>query len=183
MHSFPREFQENNIKQLCRKDQSTVQSCSHRPRQYHNASVTRHLPDYLAKIGYRNPVVPHEVYIDSFPEKLNFWERNASNPAYNDAFNRAMRRMTMHKQPWTEIFDVQSLVDGPDWINGSPLLVDIGGGDGHDISLVLEKLPDVPSGSLVLQDQPHVIAATKVNKKIKVMSHDFLTPEPIKGTH
>lgn len=63
----------------------------------------------------------------------------------------------------------------------SVFLVDVGGGLGHDLEELKAKHSDV-SGSLILQDQPDVIAQiNKVSPGIELTVHDFFTPQPIKG--
>ena len=64
------------------------------------------------------------------------------------------------------------------------LLVDVGGGSGHDIELFQKRHPGLP-GRLVLQDLPTVIEAYKGTRSagIEVMGYDFFTPQPIKGVN
>jgi hypothetical protein len=60
-------------------------------------------------------------------------------------------------------------------------MVDVGGNTGIDISRVLEKHPELPKGSLVLQDLPEVIVNAHVDEKVTTMAHDFFLPQPVKG--
>lgn len=63
------------------------------------------------------------------------------------------------------------------------LIVDVGGGKGRDLKAFHEKFPTLP-GQLVLQDRASVLDDEEVkglDDKIKVMEHDFFTPQPIKG--
>jgi hypothetical protein len=60
-------------------------------------------------------------------------------------------------------------------------MVDVGGNTGIDISRVLEKHPDLPKGSLVLQDLLEVIVNAQVDEKVTAMAHDFFLPQPAKG--
>lgn len=61
------------------------------------------------------------------------------------------------------------------------LLVDIGGGMGHDLEEFRTKNPKLP-GRLVLQEWPEVITQiTQNNPKIKITTYDVFTPRPIKG--
>ena len=63
------------------------------------------------------------------------------------------------------------------------LIVDVGGGKGRDLKAFHEKYPTLP-GQLVLQDRASVLDDAEVkglDDKIKVMEHDFFTPQPIKG--
>jgi hypothetical protein len=64
---------------------------------------------------------------------------------------------------------------------GAPLLVDIGGGLGHDIAAFQSRFPSLP-GRLVLQDLPSVINSIKeLDPAIERNAYDFFTPQPIKG--
>ena len=63
---------------------------------------------------------------------------------------------------------------------GGVLLVDIGGGRGHDLVKFKERFPDHPGG-LVLQDQAETIA--EVDGQLGVggvecIAHDFFQPQP-----
>lgn len=90
-----------------------------------------------------------------------------------------MEAWTAWKTPWTKLYSPNKLLEGADRDKG-PLVVDLGGNTGIDISHVLKAQPDLPAGSLVLQDLPEVIANAKVDPKIKAMAQDFFLPQPIK---
>lgn len=102
-------------------------------------------------------------------------------PAYFEAFTGHMEAWTAWKTPWTKVYDTTALLEGAKLDDASPLVVDLGGNTGTDISYVLAKHPDIPAGSLVLQDLPEVIANVHVDKKITAMVHDFFLPQPVKG--
>lgn len=91
-----------------------------------------------------------------------------------------MEAWTAWKTPWTKVYDTARLLDGARLDDAFPFVVDVGGNTGIDISHVLVKHPDLPAGSLVLQDVPEVIAKAQVDKKITAMSHDFFLPQPVK---
>lgn len=67
-----------------------------------------------------------------------------------------MEAWTAWKTPWTKVYDTTALLEG---------------------AKVLAKHPDIPAGSLVLQDLPEVIANVHVDKKITAMVHDFFLPQ------
>lgn len=92
-----------------------------------------------------------------------------------------MEAWTAWKTPWVNVYDTNKLLEGADLSDGSPFVVDLGGNTGIDISHVLKKHPNLPSGSLVLQDLPEVIANAKVDQKVTAMVHDFFLPQPVKG--
>lgn len=140
------------------------------------------LPKYLAKIGYKEPTATDiNNHSDSDPDGLNFFGRLQKSPEYYEAFTGHMEAWTAWKTPWTKIYDPKKLIEGAKLDNGSPLVVDLGGNTGIDISHVLNAQPDLPAGALVLQDLPEIIARANVDKKITAIAHDFFLPQPIKG--
>ena len=68
----------------------------------------------------------------------------------------------------------------------SILLVDVGGGLGHDLAEFKKKHPDLdPSicGRLILQDKADVIAQVSPGTAhgLELCAHDFFTEQPAKG--
>ncbi|KAK7960381.1 O-methyltransferase [Apiospora saccharicola] len=126
------------------------------------------LPKYLAKTGYREPQDAETTnYSDWCPEGLDFFSKCMAEPAYQDAFSGFMKSWAVYKRPWPEFFDTDSLLEGADLDldldsdSGAPLCVDVGGHHGIDLGRLLEKHPDLPAGSLVLQDLPEVVAEAR----------------------
>lgn len=120
-------------------------------------------------------------HTDSDPDGLNFFGRLQKSPACFEAFTGHMEAWTMWKTPWTKVYDTTRLLEGAKLDNGAPFVVDVGGNTGIDISHVLSKHPDLPAGSLVLQDLPEIIANAQVDNKVTAMVHDFWNPQPVKG--
>ncbi|KAM0454143.1 hypothetical protein ACHAPV_008608 [Trichoderma viride] len=143
-----------------------------------------HFPEFLAKTGYRMPSDDtNSCYIDTYPEKKDYFGRCKENPSYQESFSSFLALWSQHRRPWPQFYDTQSLLEGSDLSDGSVLVVDIGGHHGADLFHVLEKHPDVPAGSLVLQDLPKVIASAKfTTDKIKAVRHNFFEPQPVKGS-
>ncbi|KAB5533539.1 S-adenosyl-L-methionine-dependent methyltransferase [Coniochaeta sp. 2T2.1] len=142
------------------------------------------LPRYLAKIGYKVPVeVVNNNHSGSDPDGLNFFGRLQASPKCYADFTGHMETWTLWKTPWTKLHDPAKLVEGAKLDDGIPLVVDVGGNTGIDITHVLNAQPDLPAGALVLQDLPEMIAKAKaiVDPKITAMAHDFFTPQPVKG--
>lgn len=143
-------------------------------------SAGQNLPKYLAKIGYKVPTAAEDNnYAGSDPDGLNFFGRLHKSPEYYEAFTGHMEARTSWNTPWTKIYDAGKLIEGADL--GKPLVVDVGGNTGIDISHVLKARPDLPSGVLVLQDLPEIIERADVDDKITAMAHDFFKPQPVKG--
>ncbi len=109
-----------------------------------------------------------------------------------------MAGLAEYKVDWTTIYDTGRLLDGfepgggggggdddtaaaasPG--GGATFLVDVGGGHGVDVRRVLARHPDLPAGSLVLQDLPGVVATAEVDGRVRLMAHDFFRPQPVEG--
>ncbi|KAI1196988.1 putative O-methyltransferase [Nemania serpens] len=153
-------------------------------RTHHWNPACVNLPLFLAKTGYKEPRdTKHTNYADCCPGGLGLFDKCLTEPAYQDSFSGYMRSRARYKVPWPKFFDTTSLVNGSDLSNGRVLCVDIGGHHGTDLARLLDKHPDIPDGSLVLQDLPEVLAgATSMSEKIKPMPHDMFQPQPVKGS-
>ena len=60
------------------------------------------------------------------------------------------------------------------------LMIDFGGGRGHDLMAFRKQFPQAP-GRLILQDQQHVIESAVLSDGTEKMGHNFFTPQPIHG--
>ena len=86
------------------------------------------------------------------------------------------------RQHWIDWFLVESeIMSGSHEGKDEVLLVDIGGGKGHDLETFLKNFPG-SKGRLVLQDLPGIIDDLKgLNEAIQAMGHDFFNTTPVKG--
>ncbi|KAG0153524.1 hypothetical protein PDIDSM_2177 [Penicillium digitatum] len=164
-------------------DESTNVRASLQTGTYQYLPAGHNLPSYLARISYKEPTdINTNNHSESDPDGLNFFGRLQKSPAYFEAFYGHMEALTARKTPWTQVYDTTKLLEGAKLESGSPFVVDIGGNTGIDFKYVLKKHPDLPAGSLVLQDLPKVIAKLHVDDKISTMVHDFFLPQPVKGS-
>ncbi|KAJ5500268.1 hypothetical protein LT330_002256 [Penicillium expansum] len=142
------------------------------------------LPAHLKENGYVNPTNGKDcAFQRGYKTDLHFFEYMKANPKVAGQFNNHMAFYRQGRPSWMDVgfYDVPSLIAnvGPDDV----LLVDLGGGLGHDISEFRRKWPDAP-GRLVLQDTPELTAQSKkkqLHPSIEPMVHDFFTEQPIKG--
>ena len=115
----------------------------------------RELPAYLEQSGYKNP---HDVSDGPFQyghkTKGSFWAWLGERPAHLERFNNYMSGYRRGKPSWTDanFYPVterlgQDLKEDKDAV----LLVDVGGGLGHDYEELKAKYPKLP-GRLSLQD-------------------------------
>ena len=65
--------------------------------------------------------------------------------------------------------------------DGENVLVDIGGGFGHQCTALIEAFPEL-SGKLVLQDLPQTLAMVPPIDGVEIIVHNFFEPQVIKGT-
>lgn len=94
-------------------------------------------------------------------------------------FQNVMTEYAANKGSWVDIYPVRELLSARR--DGTPMVVDVGGGKGHDLERLRQKCPELPERSLILQDQDLVVETAKVYDPIKTMAYDFFTPQPVKG--
>ncbi|KAF2872238.1 S-adenosyl-L-methionine-dependent methyltransferase [Massariosphaeria phaeospora] len=136
------------------------------------------IPEYLAEKGYHNPN-------DAFDGPWQYTNRTndhyfdwvAKRPVLQQAFNTVMTISRMERgEEWFEFFPVKDRlkVRSPD----DTLLVDIGGGVGHDAIAFKKHFPDLP-GRLIVEDLPVVIADAKdMPDGIELLGHSFFNEQP-----
>jgi hypothetical protein len=84
------------------------------------------------------------------------------------------------KPTWCDsgFYPIEHLTTGFDSTSNPALLVDVGGGLGHDLQELREKHDNLP-GDLILQDREEVIATLTPGTNFKATAHDFFTPQPV----
>ncbi|EFW99940.1 O-methyltransferase-like protein [Grosmannia clavigera kw1407] len=155
---------------------------------YHDATspMFRTLPAYLKKTGYRNPTDVNECNFQYCQGNAtaSFFEYIGADPLRTSDFNDAMECLSKYNSfPWTEVYPSDSIVAAAR--PGIPLVVDIGGSKGHDLRKFLSRYPDLPPGSLVLENLPILLKSVDIGDNsasaISVQPHDFFTPQPVVG--
>ncbi|KAI1455340.1 putative O-methyltransferase [Annulohypoxylon moriforme] len=137
-------------------------------------------PKWLKESGHRCPTDPHDGFVQcAFQTKLNIFHLMSTMPPTLKDFNVFMGNTMGARSYWVDWFPVKErLLHG---VSGeSALLVDVGGGKGHDIVAFHGKYPE--KGLLVLQD---LVAVTDnpegIGSSIKRTTYDFFAEQPIKG--
>lgn len=150
---------------------------------YHElqSPMFRTLPAYLKKTGFKNPTNVNDCNFQFWQgEGASMFQYVGTNPLLTSDFNNAMECHSKYNlTPWPDTYPTDNLVTEAK--PGRPLVVDIGGGKGHDLLKFQARHPDIPTGSLVLQDLPEILKGVKPSDAIKVQPCDFFTPQPIKG--
>lgn len=83
--------------------------------------------------------------------------------------------------PWPEVYPTDNILIAGKNKPDRALVVDIGGSKGHDLKTFYLYHPDIPDGSLILQDLPEVVKDLKLSKAISPQEYDFFTEQPVKG--
>lgn len=110
---------------------------------------------------------------------LSLFDELKQHPADMGVFQAVMTTYAASKTPWTDLYPTKQLFDGRRF--GVPLLVDVGGGAGHDIERLRKCLIHTEPGTLVLQDLRPVIEKATVHESVRAMVHYFFDEQPIKG--
>ncbi|KAM5349552.1 hypothetical protein ACJ41O_006057 [Fusarium nematophilum] len=139
-------------------------------------------PKYLRETGYVSPSDPKDGFLQyTHQTKHDVFGFLGTRPELFRDFNTFMGNTMGTRKYWYDWFPVQErLVDGFD--ASFPLLVDVGGGRGHDMQAFHAKFPKI--GRLILQDLPQVIQnirAGDLDGAIEKVEHDFFTQQPVKG--
>ena len=89
--------------------------------------------------------------------------------------------MTIERHGWLEVFAFEQEVLG--WKGEDEervLMVDFGGGRGHQCVRLRKKYPGL-KGRVVLQDLEAVVAGLGSMEGVEIMAHNFLQLQPVKG--
>lgn len=141
------------------------------------------LPDYFAEKGYKSP---NDTYDGPFQYAMktdkHYFAWMAERPHLQHAFNVTMALHPLNRGlQWFDFYPAEEKlrVKSPSDV----LLVDVGGGKGHDLASFRRRFPKLP-GKLILQDIPAVIedaGREELPEGIEKMGHDFFTTQPVKG--
>ncbi|KAJ4359631.1 uncharacterized protein N0V89_000186 [Didymosphaeria variabile] len=146
-------------------------------------------PKFLRETGYKAPSEPTDGFVQYANQtKLNIFDFLQANPSLFQDFKLFMGNTMGAREYWHEWYDVRGhLTTGFDSSKSSTLLVDIGGGKGHDLLAFDSTFGSSPKhyeGKLVLQDLPQVldgIAENELSANIMKMSHNFFKEQPVSG--
>lgn len=143
-------------------------------------------PKLFIENGYKAPAdLRTGPFQAAHKSDLAFFDWLDATPPHLAEFDAFMSAYRAGKPNWYDpgFYPVaERLIEGFDSGKNEVLLVDVGGGRGHDISMFAAQHPRHPE-KLVLQDREQVIASIAEKKQLpfECHVHDFYTPEPIKG--
>jgi hypothetical protein len=143
-------------------------------------------PDYFKKSEYQMRITPSDGPLQAAHKTdLPLFDWIVATPPHLADFSAFMSAYRAGKANWWDdgFYPVtERLIDGFDASKNEVLLVDVGGGRGHDVQLFAAQHASHP-GKLVLQDRELVIASIEKQEDLPFacQAHDFFTPQPIKG--
>lgn len=161
-----------------------LQGCiAHQAYRYLSLPVYDKLPKYFADYDYKSPVDVRDgpfQYAHGIKETtFDYW---AKDPTVTKTFNTFMTGVRGSRPHWVHWFPIrEELINGSSGKDEDVLLVDVGGGKGHDLNKFITTFPDA-KGRYVLEDLPVVIDDTyDRNPRIEAVKHDFFQEQPIPG--
>ncbi|KAJ5798636.1 uncharacterized protein N7503_007932 [Penicillium pulvis] len=159
-----------------------------------HSQIYAKLPQILRETQYSSP---SNAYAGPFQYVMrteeHYFDWLKSHPIQLDAFNRTMQAGVVRDNTarWTAIFPVshrfQEFQSSSSSGDKRLQFVDIGGGIGHEIKILLDTIPSL-RGQFILQDLPDVIQSmlpglktTAATQTVQGMSYSFFEPQPVMG--
>ncbi|OLN90335.1 Demethylsterigmatocystin 6-O-methyltransferase 7 [Colletotrichum chlorophyti] len=136
------------------------------------------MPEFFSTTGYKTPQDSRNtVFQYAHGWNGDLWSYYQAHPKEQAEFNLIQQTIASQQPSWTDIFPASNLLDtDPE----KPLLVDVGGGTGHDVLKFHNEFPQTGC-RLYLEDMELVVASTTLPESIHKVAYDFFTPQPIKG--
>ncbi|KAI9791596.1 MAG: hypothetical protein M1816_003682 [Peltula sp. TS41687] len=148
----------------------------------HVSPVLLKLPEYFASNGYKEPEDQSHGPYPFISDGKTFWDRAVEQPILQEHFDNFMTAQRVGPN-WIDICPIDE-VFGPGLRNDpdAVLLIDIGGGIGHDMKYFRSKHSRLP-GRLVVQDLLATIdyARQQPHEGVELQPYDMFTAQPIKG--
>jgi hypothetical protein len=145
-------------------------------------------PEFFKKNKYQSPSLGSldGPFQDAHKTNLPFFEWLVATPPNLQRFDSFMSAYRAGKANWYDpgFYPVsERMITGFDASASDVLLVDVGGGRGHDVAAFATQYESRP-GRVILQDREPVIAgvmASSEERFFESQAHDFFTPQPIKA--
>ncbi|KAI4285844.1 MAG: hypothetical protein L6R35_004568 [Caloplaca aegaea] len=141
------------------------------------------LPAFLERTKYQNPSDGANCPLQpahNTSETLFEWFPN--HPTHHEAFMLWMTAQREGRDRWLDFFPFPERVgdgfQGDD--SQAVMLVDIGGGIGHEVQAIKQYYPSLP-GRFILQDTPETLKKALPVPSMETMEYDFFTKQPVAG--
>lgn len=147
-------------------------------------------PAFFTKYGSKEP--KDETYnplafANGFDGRKKYWEIFAGRGGeFMAEFGESMEEL-QKVLPITGIYDFSWVGQYAKDNIARPLIVDVGGGQGHILRAILAETPEIPPGRCILQDRIEVIQKVETaandsqTKQFQKMATDFHKEQPVKG--
>lgn len=145
-------------------------------------------PEFFKKTEYKSPALGgiDGPFQDAHKTQLPFFGWLVATPPHLQHFDSFMSAYRAGKANWYDpgFYPVfERMITGFDASASEVLLVDIGGGRGHDVAAFAAQHSPHP-GKIVLQDREPVVAsvmASSEEQPFEAQACDFFTPQPVKS--
>ncbi|PYH88653.1 putative O-methyltransferase [Aspergillus ellipticus CBS 707.79] len=145
-------------------------------------------PDFFKRAEYKSPTIggTDGPFQDAHNTQLAFFEWLVATPPHLQHFDSFMSAYRAGKPNWYDpgFYPVaERMIAGFDGSVSDVLLVDVGGGRGHDVAAFAGQYSSHP-GKVILQDRKPVIAAVVAGRQklpFDAQAHDFFTPQPVQA--
>lgn len=142
-------------------------------------------PTFIEKNGYKNPTDSyHTVWQEGHGSQESCFEWMMANPSAFETFNTYMAARRQNQATWFDVYPVLEDVSKDDrkLTSNRVLLIDVGGGLGHQASDFRARFPELP-GKVINMDLPFAVEQAKSmsGPGVEHIGHDFFTPQPVKG--
>ena len=143
--------------------------------------VFQELPDYLAETKYSNitdngKTVIQKAYKMNLPGFVWF----PSQPKRFAYFQQVMTVQRAGALDWLSIYPVEQEIGAWSASPNKALLVDVGGGFGHQCLAFRARYPKL-LGRVILQDIPQTLEHVQPMESVEKMVQNFFEPQVIKG--
>ncbi|KAJ2983280.1 hypothetical protein NQ176_g796 [Zarea fungicola] len=148
-----------------------------------NCPIFASLPYFLKERGFKNPTNVRDSNWQYWKGRdHDFFNDVTSEPELAAHFHDAMQCHSKYNlTPWLEIYPTENILKSGKYRPNCPLVVDIGGSKGHDLEKFHHRHPNIPIGSLILQDLPDVVEGLKLPEAITPQAYNFFEEQPVKG--
>jgi hypothetical protein len=154
-----------------------------------------HLYHFGFKTTQMIPELIQEGKLVQFPQNAD--ERSPIQHAFGDTMFGVLSKDARRKKVFDDYMEARRYSKEPKWFeifpagekfrgelkagSDEPLLVDVGGGKGHDLAAFRRLFTDV-EGRLICQDLPTTFSGLVEKPKcVELMEHNFFEPQPVKG--
>ena len=140
--------------------------------------VVQHLPDFLAETKYADITDNAKTALQPvFKTDLPAFAWFPNQPERFGYFQQVMTVQRAGAVNWLSVFPFkQELGD----FQGKTVLVDVGGGFGHQCIGIKENFPEL-AGKLIVQDLPQTLAIVPPIEGVELTVHNFFEPQTVQG--